>query len=696
MTFTRYIATIGMLGALGVLPFVALAQSDTTPPTVPSNLAATAVSSSAILLSWNASTDASGVQGYKIYRATAPSTATIQVATSTTPSYQNSGLAAATNYMFSVAAYDAAGNTSAKSLPASTATQAVSGGGGGGGGSGGGGSGGGSGSGGGGNNNLNLQRQGIFDCNQNGAYSMSVGALGASGGVYVPVADSTVELNTGTLVYKECVLREVINREREAATAGLGRTAITAMQTGRNGNPQYVDAFDQSQELLSTVSDPTFLAFIRDDALWQNVPPALRNPLKRAAVRSYDKQTRAQGAELACPYKGDLQAFQKGQVRFTVAEFLAASSPQCDPVIAQFLLENISDSRIARCEQYMRENLSWGRGIRPRTDDPNNPCNSKIITPAVIVQESFQNIIDSPVRQLESANDIGQMINALYAGLTTQILSDNQGLAGITKSIGGQPSYISRVVSEAAQGLRNAASNVAIQNLISAQKVEAAYLQTVNAIGTALLQAMGQLRSAENQCWNLIIYQNDNRPERHVCSGPLAADNTCTSYAGGCTTDPTTGTQTCPTGVTLKVATSTAFSQPIISSQIAPLATSTSARITASQKALGLIAQLIQGVTGASLDAQRLAIVQLNSLVAQKLLHQQPDLDGPNGVIKQLDSVQTAMLGSEGLVVKTVKEWADSTSIPPGWCNVNNAAVLDAWKKCWDKNNPNKAACPTP
>lgn len=146
----------------------------------------------------------------------------------------------------------------------------------------------------------------------------------------------------------------------------------------------------------------------------------------------------------------------------------------------------------------------------------------------------------------------------------------------------------------------------------------------------------------------------------------------------------------------LQVSTSTAFSQSVITRSIAPLATTTVARINASKNALSLIARLIDGVTGSSLNAQRLAIVQLNSLVAQKLLHIQPDLDGPNGVIKQLDNVQTAILGSDGLVVKTVKDWADSTSIPPGWCNVNNPAVLDAWKKCWDKNNPNKSACPTP
>ena len=70
-------------------------------------------------------------------------------------------------------------------------------------------------------------RKGIFDCNLNGAYAMSVGSMAATGGVYVPVADATVELNTGILVYKECILREIIVRQREAATDAYQNKAST-------------------------------------------------------------------------------------------------------------------------------------------------------------------------------------------------------------------------------------------------------------------------------------------------------------------------------------------------------------------------------------------------------------------------------------------------------------------------------------
>src|SRR4029079_1300711 len=41
---------------------------DNTAPSVPTNVAATAQSSSSILVSWSASTDVSGISGYRLYR----------------------------------------------------------------------------------------------------------------------------------------------------------------------------------------------------------------------------------------------------------------------------------------------------------------------------------------------------------------------------------------------------------------------------------------------------------------------------------------------------------------------------------------------------------------------------------------------------------------------------------------------------
>lgn len=95
--------------------------ADTTPPTVPAGVVATAVSNSRIDVSWGASTDTggSGLAGYRVYR----DGATTALATVNAPAvaYSDNGLNASTQYSYVVRAFDSAGNESTSS-PAAVAT----------------------------------------------------------------------------------------------------------------------------------------------------------------------------------------------------------------------------------------------------------------------------------------------------------------------------------------------------------------------------------------------------------------------------------------------------------------------------------------------------------------------------------------------------------------------------------------------
>src|SRR5262249_39370983 len=71
--------------------------SDTIAPSIPAGLTASAVSSSQINLSWNASTDNVGVAGYKVFRNSS------QVGTSNTTAFADTGLSPGTTYTYRVA-----------------------------------------------------------------------------------------------------------------------------------------------------------------------------------------------------------------------------------------------------------------------------------------------------------------------------------------------------------------------------------------------------------------------------------------------------------------------------------------------------------------------------------------------------------------------------------------------------------------
>ena len=93
--------------------------TDTTPPTVPGGVTAVVQSPTEILVSWTASTDASGISGYRVFR----DGAATAIATVTTTSYTDTGRTAGVPYSYTVSAVDSAtpANVSAQST-AATAT----------------------------------------------------------------------------------------------------------------------------------------------------------------------------------------------------------------------------------------------------------------------------------------------------------------------------------------------------------------------------------------------------------------------------------------------------------------------------------------------------------------------------------------------------------------------------------------------
>ena len=92
---------------------------DTEPPASPAHPLATALSSSSIRLTWEASSDNVGVAGYDIFRGG------VLLVTTLATVYTNTGLSASTLYTYTVKAKDAAGNSSDPSTTANATTQAA-------------------------------------------------------------------------------------------------------------------------------------------------------------------------------------------------------------------------------------------------------------------------------------------------------------------------------------------------------------------------------------------------------------------------------------------------------------------------------------------------------------------------------------------------------------------------------------------
>lgn len=102
--------TIGQVGDSATIT-VNVQNTDTTPPTAPANLAATAPAYNQVNLSWTASTDNVGVKVYYVVR----DGVTIAQVTAPTTTFTDTAVTASTQYSYYIIAQDAVGNTSSSS-----------------------------------------------------------------------------------------------------------------------------------------------------------------------------------------------------------------------------------------------------------------------------------------------------------------------------------------------------------------------------------------------------------------------------------------------------------------------------------------------------------------------------------------------------------------------------------------------------
>jgi len=508
-----------------------------------------------------------------------------------------------------------------------------------------------------------LLRDGVFGCSAS-KYA-NPGTLAAVGGVYVPVNDAAVTINTGYLVYKECMLDGVVSKISEAARTELSSSILRVLNTGRGGESLYVKNI--GAELLSGY-DAILLSRLQGDYL-DTMSDAYRDDIKRYLARSHLQRTRSANQSFTPTFPGsaeELRSFISGEGEFTFERLLSLTDPANVPINAAYLAQSQIEEEQALWESYQRDQWNWGSGFYAVTDEEEDPLARQILTPSYVVSQGAEQAVTSGFRCLEGADELSEVCAPLFSGLTTQLISDTRGLSGITQAQSGLPSYVSRMVSEASAAVRQEAVNTAIGILSVARQTEALYKQAKEASANILTTAINKLRSTERTCWGLIVEK--------VCSAAPGADKRCNSRPVCDSADP----PVCTTSVPLRVATSTAFSQAVISSQIAPLATPIAEDLQKSEQALIDLDQLITSVTdSASATNQRQALERLDTMVANNQLHNANDVTAARS---QTDAVNGQMTE---LLEKTLAAWGDDPSPEVGWCNVNNPGVIEYWTNRW-------------
>lgn len=484
----------------------------------------------------------------------------------------------------------------------------------------------------------NLRNDGIFGCLGLGAQVANVGTTNAIGGVYVPVNDASVTLNTGFLVYKECILDGVTRKIAENVSSEYTKQQLQAFNEGREGNAQYlVNWSDLNPRRLGIVAAE--LQRITSSTMCD----AFKRPVQSNLARSYLRAINEPARIYTCPFASSGGASSG----FTFGSWFQLIRPSGNIYGITAETQSYIDRLLSEDDRNIRQMLDWGRGTFSRTDNAADPLQERVITPGFIIADAISQVIGSGFRQLENASEIDQVVGNLFGGLTTQLVADTRGLSGLSQSFNGQPSYLDRMTAQTASNVRTQAANAALNIISAARQIETTYKAAKEAIATALGNAIQELRSAEEKCWELIIPAVESYAQQN--GNP-----------------------------TLTIATSTRFSQQIIDAQIAPLATTTIQEIRASDAALTLLNQLISSVSNSASQAnQQQALLRLDTMVANRQLHTATDATNAG---QQRDSVLGALTT---LVEDTIKAWADDNDANIGWCNINNTAVIQRWFNEW-------------
>ncbi len=497
----------------------------------------------------------------------------------------------------------------------------------------------------------------VISCNRNGVTTASAGSTEPLRGPYVPVADYTVELNTGLLVLKECVLRELATSYRKAGLATVDEQTLRTFNTGNGG-----EGFP-SRELGREEMKVYYQTVVRylDNASLAGLNDTIESKVKNAVARGF-YTTRDPRNEFECDYAGNLEAVYSGSPEgdFWDALDSMTEDPACSVLSAtNDVYEAIEEqSAYEVYKNYMRYIAGQGVYDVAHYDQYGFRITD---TPGSIVNRVAVNSVLSAHDQAKYADDIGEMINGLYLGVTNQVLTSSSGnsvggLAAITQALGGGASYMGRVVQQTGGDFTNGIGNALIATIERALTIERQFNRVVLDTAALFTTTNNQLRTKEASCYNEIVAA--------ICTPESVTSTSCTST----------------TGVTLTISKLTVFSQKVIAASILPLTSVTIAAINNSGTIITRLEALIAGLRITNTEAAQAAARASLLAIAPHSAAARDDATG------NLTTLTTQMAT---LFTSTSETWSTNG----GWCDVASQQVKDNWIACWSGNS---SACPQP
>ncbi len=318
-------------------------------------------------------------------------------------------------------------------------------------------------------------------------------------------ANAAADSNVNTFTTQ--VLNGLAWAVEKTAIQSITKSLVNWINSGYQGSPAFVTNLDQNlQDLGDGVANNFF------DALQSNTGANVRSPFQDQVtqrLRSTYYGSTAKSAPNAGynlnKYSNNPRAFLNGdfsQGGFD-AWFAVVTNDQNNPIDAFHSQQNALANSVANVRTNQLHELDWGRGfiswrgdcIAPKAtsaqtnadilsgqasptalSSANNCSSYEIKTPGSVVENALGITVTSPLRQLELANSINEVVGAVASQLVNQVLGGT-GLSGLgSPSAGGGTSFLAQATDPAQYSQGGSLANGFITNVASDQSHAQTYL----------------------------------------------------------------------------------------------------------------------------------------------------------------------------------------------------------------------------
>ncbi len=269
------------------------------------------------------------------------------------------------------------------------------------------------------------------------------------------------------------------------------------VKSGFEGSPAFVTNFE---DFMTDIGDK-----IAGNFIWGAGGPlkGLCSPFAldiKLALDVQYRETRSGGYEAQCT----LSQVANNVDRFLGGDFLEGGwdgwyeltqNPQNNPYGALLEAQSALTVEILG-EKYEQEKLlDFGKGFfsmkdpncKPNPDDPDNFDESScgLVTPGTAIESQLNTALGSPTQRLTVADELNELIGALFSQLAGEILGGVGGLLGSTESQGGGGSVFDRLDAERDPSDPRSGDSVFGDILVEERKYLDLITRAVDAIRTA-------------------------------------------------------------------------------------------------------------------------------------------------------------------------------------------------------------------